>query len=203
MNIKNTLFGTSAILLASSAQAFTIGGSYGVLSDNGSALTAPTRTMMVIDTGDNGLLDLASWDGSTYSPGSDDIVVQGWDELTGDGDGFEANAAFAAVKNGVLGVTNGYSVTLNADGVTDGDDIYLFWFAGLDALGAGPGAGQDYGYVKIGEAPAVNTGAVAPTILSFSNIAGASFGTTAPIPEPTSLALLGLGGLAVLRRRRG
>lgn len=200
MKLKTTLFGTSALLVATSSYAVTIGGSFGLLLDSeGNQNAGPMRTMVIIDTNDDGLLGLADWNGSSFTPGNDEYDF-GWDELTGDGDGFEAS--FPG-NFGVLGVPTGYAVNLgDRDGtVTSGDDVYLFWFPGLDPAAEAPGVGQEYGYIKIGELPQENIGTVSPLILNpFSSVPNPQYGST--IPEPTSLALLGLGGLLVARRRR-
>ncbi|MGB0766460.1 MAG: PEP-CTERM sorting domain-containing protein [Phycisphaeraceae bacterium] len=210
MNLKTTLFGTSALLLAASTQAATFGGSFSVLADSeGNLNPGPMRTIAIIDVDGNGL-DLEGWDGSSFLPGSGDVIVTDlvngeWDELTGDGDGFEGNAAFAAVANGVLGVTTGYSFVsvTTADNtpalVGGGDDIYLMWFPGLDPTATAPGLGQEYGFAVVAQVPNEVNGSIAPIAVTFDNIP-ATFGET--VPEPTSLALMGLGGLLIARRRR-
>lgn len=199
------LVGTSAQAAGISAQIA------GLNLADGSTLPGPSKTMVIIDTDNSGIAAYTdgSWDGSSWTLGGDWAVVgdtQGlWNESTGDGDGFEALSGPLAPS--VLDTTpSGLYQFASADAagnttanVGEGDDVYLFYFAGLGAGASAPGAGQAFGVQYLGTLPGPS-GSLTAAALSGNDTRA---GFTTAVPEPSSLALLGLSGLAMLRRRRG
>lgn len=210
---QSAITAAATLLIGSSANAALFGVAMSGLYDaNGNIPTASMPTVLIIDV-DNDGLGLDSWDGSSFLPDSDDLIVfdqngvKGvWSEATGDNPvGFEALVP-SPDKFGVLETPSLYDldVATIADNTPNvaggGDDVWLLWFPGLAVDATAPGVGQAFGAVKLGVVPD-GFGTLSPNLLSQAqtNPLTAEFTT---IPEPTSLALLGLGGLLVARRRR-
>lgn len=200
--------GTAANAALVSAQVF------GLYNADGSAPTT-AKTMAVIDVDGDGLagFDLANWDGSSFLPDADDAIVTDdvigiWSEATGDGDGFEtlvpANLAGATLDTtatpGVYSFASADAAGNNAGTIGEGDEVFLFWFPELEIGAGAPGAGQAFGVISLGLLPGPSGSLAAPDLGQANDFRASN---TTVIPEPTSLALLSLGGLAVLRRRRG
>ena len=216
MNKNITLFSAAALLLGTTANAGVLFAPAvsGLNNSSGVAPSAPMKTIALIDVDGDGLagFDLANWDGSSFLPDADDAIVTDefgskgqWNENTGDGDGFEALVP-DSVKNALLdaaGDPYDFTVVTNANNtpsvIGGGDAVYLFWFPELDTAATSPGAGQEFGVLLMGTLPD-GFGSLTPNLVSpNSNF----FASNTTVPEPTSLALLGLGGLLVARRRRG
>lgn len=203
------LVGTSAHAAGISVLAFN-------LNDAGNnTLASSSKTMVVIDVDGDGFGDFNNWDGSTFLPDPDDWIVVSdgttrpagaWNEATGDGDGFEALPQVDPVKFSVVDSAAGglYSFASsdaagnNDTTVGEGDAVGLFYFPGLDIGASAPGQGQAFGFLNMGTLPGPTGSLTFQTPQSLETQA-----TFTTIPEPTSLALLGLGGLLVARRRRG
>lgn len=113
---------------------------------------------------------------------------------TGGGNG-TGNVGFVlAYDNGTGDVSDGvsageYTIFATADGVTDGT-----WqsFAGVSAVGTPDALGKE---LLVGWGPNL---IASPDDIWFDQASA----SVEVIPEPGSLALIGLGGLALLRRRR-
>lgn len=200
--------GTAANAALVSAQVF------GLYNADGSVPTS-SKTMAIIDVDGDGLagFDLANWDGSSFLPDADDAIITDgtigqWNEATGDGDGFEAGVpgAFAGATLDTTTKVGAYSfISADAAGNNDttigeGDEVFLFWFPELAIGAAAPGTEQAFGVISLGVLPGPS-GSLTVADLAQGNDYRASLTTI--VPEPSSLALLALGGMAMLRRRRG
>lgn len=214
---KKTLFTVGALLLAAGTSAnavVLVGGTIDSLGDAaGNPLTTASKTMAIIDVDGDGLagFDLANWDGTSFLPDADDQIVT--DTVGDNGQWFQAanddpagtsteDPAFGA-QPGILEVpTSLYQFDLVANTDTTvgaGDVVYLFWFPDLDINAASPGPNQAFGVVELGALDPIGG------VNFFDAYGGGPIRTaefTTLIPEPSSLALLGLGGLAMMRRRR-
>ena len=208
MKATTALFATSAILVGTSASsAVLVGGTInGLNTADGSPSPAGSKTIAIIDVDGDGVsgFDLGNWDGSSFLPDSDDVIVTdglsgngAWNEATGDDVGtnedFGTNILVVPTSRYQFDLVDPNSPTV----VGAGDAVYLFHFPGLDINASEPGAGQDFGVTLLGELDAV--GGVNFFLLTGQEDFRASNTT---VPEPGSLALLGLGGLSMLRRRR-
>jgi len=214
---KSALFTVGALLAAgtSANAAVLVGGTIDSLGTAaGTPLTTVSKTMAIIDVDGDGLagFDLANWDGSSFLPDADDQLVADtvgvngvWNEAANDDPAGTSNEdpSFGA-QQGILDVATGkyqFDLVANTDStVGAGDEVFLFWFPDLPLGAAAPGAGQAFGVVSLGTLDAIGG------VNFFDAYAGgpirqAQYSTL--VPEPTSLALLGLGSLAMLRRRRG
>lgn len=86
-----------------------------------------------------------------------------------------------------------------ADGVTEGDGVYAFWFVGLPTDATGPGVGTQFGVLELGAIPAAS-GTLSPA-LGASN-PQAQIAEYITVPEPASIALAMAGGAALISARR-
>lgn len=212
---KTTLFTVGALLAGTSANAAVlVGGTIDSLGDAaGNPLTTASKTMAIVDVDGDGLagFDLANWDGSSFLPDADDWIVT--DTVGANGAWFEAandDPAGTSTEDPLFGAQPGilevsttkyqFDLVANTDTtVGAGDNVYLFWFPDLDINAVSPGANQAFGVVLLGPLDAIG-GVNFFDAYGGGPIRQAEYSTL--VPEPSSLALLGLGGLAMLRRRR-
>lgn len=208
MKTKIAAFTVTSLLAGASANAAVlVGGTINGLNQaDGTFSPAGSKTVAVIDVDGDGVagFDLANWDGSSFLPDADDVIVT--DELNGNGAWHEATGDDLSTNekygsNILVVPTSRYQFNLvdpnTPEVVGAGDQVYLFHFPGLSIDALAPGKGQAYGVTLLGEMNPI--GGVNFFLLAGTEDFRASNTT---VPEPASFALLGLGSLAMLRRRR-
>jgi len=79
-----------------------------------------------------------------------------------------------------------------------GDHFAFIWFDGVSSTGA-VAVNSVYGIVRASDWVLPSSGTTSASDVTATQIAGL---TVNPVPEPSSVALLGLGSLALLARRR-
>lgn len=162
---------------------------------SGDALSAGVLALLVVDGGGDGFSAINETStfaiNDFFSDGNDEIVniVESLPPA-----GFAVNPFIQGVGTSPL--------TLNLDSnITTGDEYAVYWFPALTTSSTQFTAGDSYGITRGTDwiIPADNTSTVNPS--SVTSAGPANF-TVASIPEPSSTALLGLGGFAFLARRR-
>ena len=165
----------------------------------------PSKTMAVVDRDGNGLSEFDFFNkriDTWQQLFGDDWIVENafvaqtpagqWNESAGD------DAGEFGFNNFL--VTGNYGFDLVANGLEEGDEVFLFWFAEMPSHA--PAGQYQMGILSLGTLPG-DSGT-----LSFSNQTISNSAATLPfywqvdVPEPASLALLGMGGLMMLNTRR-
>ncbi len=126
-----------------------------------------------------------------------------WADLNESGDwaavwdaDFGQGSVEVLIVNGEVVLSEGDMVDTNGDGVIDGSDAgFLQNFTGLRNVAIGERVGGVLDVYFTADIDAFNTGTTQDDVES-------AFRLSVVIPEPTSLALVGMGGLTLLRRRR-
>ena len=196
--MKNIIIcGLSLIASLTSAQAVlsvTSANVTGFQDESGTALTSGVLGVLVVDTAGNGFGAVTAGDiqvGATlgdddYIDGGDDLIIKLFDSTTALGSSFLQAGGSNSIEF--------------ADGASR--DFIVYWFPSLSVAGGSTAitAGDRYGAARdaatwtLSSTDGFNTNGAAVTS------AGAA--TLTAVPEPTSTALLGLGGLSLLMRRR-
>jgi hypothetical protein len=204
MNSQKILFGTTAVLaltvgtVAQGATTFGLDATGLMTTDGSNPVATGTQTIAVVDAdgngygdGSGGTTDLTSQTGEDFLFDNNDWIITGdslgqWDEGTG-------VELFGTFQSGAI-TSDVYSfVPDDHAGVDVGDDIYVFFFPGLDVSESAPGVDQDFGVFQAG------TVAPDPGSNIYSNVQpsiGQAEYTTLPEPASAALVLLGMGTLA-------
>ena len=181
------------------------GGNVNGIFDADLNLLDPTESVLVlvvVDTnGTDGFSALEEGDfslGSVVGSDGNDLLINGTNSFQ---DFFfnTVNTASATTSGVITSVDDPASL------VSLGDEFTLYWFPELASDTTALSAGDEYFQIRGVDwvLPASDT--FTETVSSFdesATLANAVFGTVVAIPEPSSTALLGLGGLALLARRR-
>ena len=180
----------------------------GLTDDEGTALLSDSNVLvlLVANIGTSGtdiysgFSDILAGSISTNTnigADGDDIVIDIRSSEDGGADGAIANAGL-----------NQFPTSFDDSSLLHslGDDFAVVFFPGLSSTTTELSAGDDFGIIRGSDYTLPSTDGALDTIQSFigsANVfAQAQFGTVQAIPEPSSTALLGLGGLALLARRR-
>ena len=199
---KTTLSILALTTLVAQATVSVSGGLVTGLTDDTGALLPPDANVLVflvIDTGGDGfsLLEEGSFTNNSFigSDGNDFLATVDFSSPSF----FNTNAAEAAGS-----FTNQITSADDANSpISLGDEFILYWFPDLENTDSLT-AGDSYGEIRSTDwvLPSAD-GATTNATGFFNNVAAnATFNSVQPIPEPSSTALLGLGGFALLARRR-
>ncbi|MFN3166646.1 MAG: PEP-CTERM sorting domain-containing protein [Phycisphaeraceae bacterium] len=198
MKTMTPMIGAAAALLGTSASATVLFGPAvsGLNQSNGAPANGPSKTMAIIDVDNDGLagFNLGAWDGSSFLPDANDVIVNGinglgnWNEATGDGDGFEALVPNPQ-DNSVLDASGTpYEINVASTNtpsvVGGGDRVYLFFFPGLSPAASSPGSGQAFGIIDLGVLPGT-FGNLSPNLISPASDYRAIFTTVGGLPGDT------------------
>ena len=164
----------------------------------------PLKTIAVVDRDGDGLVGFSRsvvtapkpTDSFLWDP--DDWIVENafvaqtpagqWNESAGD------DAGEFGFNNFL--VTGNYGFDLAANGLEEGDEVFLFWYPGLPSDATNLNFADSVGFISLGTLPGDGG------TLSFSNQNNPDSRAVPIYPEPASLALLGMGGLVMLNTRR-
>lgn len=165
--------------------------------ENGGDLGTGVLGLVVIDTGNDGF--------GTLRPGSYQIgSTLGDDDFVGDGNDLVVKVVDSTDFPSIA-IQGGFNTSLSNStppGIPSTNNQFLvYWFPTLSSSGDKTlRSGDVYGSAREANWFLGNDGDT-KTVSTVNNAGNANF-TVGPIPEPSSTALLGLGGLALLTRRR-
>lgn len=190
-----TAASVAAVAGSASAAEIVVNVNYGFVADG------PDLWVLLADSDGDGLAGY-----TTNADASAGFGLDPDDNVLGSGDTtFFASAGgtdFYQILTGSVPVEN------TVAGQTPGTPVYIAWFKGQAGEGLGSFTGGiQYGVLDLRDSP--TTGAINGVIPALGTISPAFASGAAleepytTIPEPTSLALLAMGGLLVARRRRG
>ncbi len=210
MNIKKTLLN---ILIYSSTVAI----SSAVVSLNPATFTnanvgAGTLGFLVVDTAGDGFGDVV---GGTYSKstldtdtyfidGSDDRIIAIGEFAVGGG--FDTTTRLSFISNNEIRT----GTDTPTGPFTLGTEFAFYWFPDLELTDTAFTAGDNYGIARYDGTDANSTSVNGTEFILIDGVDSFDVEVTGDsalanftvIPEPSSTALLGLGGLALLARRR-
>jgi len=191
-------FFAASVSLSEAFVSLTGGAVFTLGDDTGTALAAPTEFAVVV-----------ALDGATPFTGLTAGETVSTGSLIGDGDFFVLQTGTAVSQAGV-GVAGQVSInnfdttgTAIAGDVAAGNEVGFLWFPELSTSDNVLDSGDSYGIFTAADwlLPTGGGGDVTLTSAPFpANILTAD--QIVVIPEPSSTALLGLGGLALFARRR-
>jgi len=175
----------------------------GFNDSDGNALDGGVLALLVVDSGNDGFGGV----NISNTLATDSLLADGNDIILNI---VESSAAlpFLGVPNAVIaGANNGMSGALAVDlddgtlgtGITAGDNFAVYFFPELTISSSEFTLGDTFGIATADDFVLPTAGTTNAQVIT--NAGNANF-TVASIPEPSSTALLGLGGLALLARRR-
>lgn len=174
----------------------------GIDSRDGTPLSATSGSFTLAQAATGDARDADYWNGPATDAGFEDIM-QGWGgKLWNQGSATLTLSGLTAETDyrvqffySASNANNTKQTTVDIDGsATDGRIL-----ANPDDGGLNDGLGQ---YIVGTLTTGIGETSSTITISGAGELSAMAIGTITPVPEPSSLALLGLGGLAFARRRR-
>ena len=171
----------------------------GFQDSSGVSLGGGVLGLLVVDgagDGFNGVTETSSFAINDFLADGNDVIVN-FVESTDPLPPFFPVASISGVGAGTTQVA--FDSNVNA-----GDEFAVYWFPGLSASDDVNGftAGDSFGIATFAGNSAILPSSGGSVQATANTSAGPALFNVQAIPEPTSTALLGLGGLALLARRR-